>query len=184
MVGTKDHGDVAERRLRPVYDALDNLNNKQAIKLADNILKKQRDFHCAKALKALALIRSGRASDGVMLLEEIRTTEPKYDDSTLQAMSMCYKETNLAEQIVSTYEVAVQQSPKNEEFLTHFFMSCVRVEDYTKQQKAAMNLYKSFPKNPYYFWAVMTNFMQGLNTKDEKRKNMFLVLAERMVSSS
>lgn len=29
-------------------DALDNANNKQAIKLADNILKKQKDFGCAK----------------------------------------------------------------------------------------------------------------------------------------
>ena len=29
-------------------DALDNANNKQAIKLADNILKKQKDFSCAK----------------------------------------------------------------------------------------------------------------------------------------
>ena len=29
-------------------DALDNLNNKQAIKLADGILKKQKDCACAK----------------------------------------------------------------------------------------------------------------------------------------
>merc|ERR1711890_59199 len=135
MVGTKEHGDVAERRLRPVYDALDNLNNKQAIKLADNILKKQKDKHCAKALKSLALIRSGRSSEGIALLDEIRSVNVKFDDSTLQAMTMCYKETNTPDGVVSIYEVAVQQSPKNEEFLTHFFMSCVRIEDYTKQQK-------------------------------------------------
>ena len=29
-------------------DALDNLNNKQAIQRADKILKKEKDFHCAK----------------------------------------------------------------------------------------------------------------------------------------
>ena len=70
------HVDVNERRLRPVYgiisvtavakclkygepndyptvcvsfaDALDSMNNKQAIQLADKILKKQKDLHCAK----------------------------------------------------------------------------------------------------------------------------------------
>lgn len=26
--------------------------------------------------------------------------------------------------------------------------------------QAAMNLYKTFPKNPYYFWAVMSIVMQ------------------------
>ena len=29
-------------------DALDSMNNKQAIQLADKILKKQKDLHCAK----------------------------------------------------------------------------------------------------------------------------------------
>lgn len=182
MTTQKAHVDVAERRLRPVYDALDNLNNKQAIKLVDSILKKQKDLLCAKALKSLALIRAGRNSEGVALLDEIKNSKIKLDDSTLQAMTMCYKETNMPNGIVSIYEVAVQQTPKNEEFLSHFFMSCVRVEDYTKQHKAAMNLYKAYPKNPYYFWTVMSNFMQALSTKDEKKKNMFLTLAERMVS--
>lgn len=70
------HVDVNERRLRPVYgiffnlpsrdksenskkndylticvvfsDALDSMNNKQAIQLADKILKKQKDLYCAK----------------------------------------------------------------------------------------------------------------------------------------
>ena len=53
----------------------------------------------------------------------------------------------------------------------------MRVGDYTRQQKSAMNLYKSYPKNPYYFWAVMSNLMQALHTEDEKKKNMFLNLA-------
>lgn len=76
------HVDVNERRLRPVYgiffvnllssenseiskendylticvlltDALDSMNNKQAIQLADKILKKQKDLHCAKVTVTL-----------------------------------------------------------------------------------------------------------------------------------
>ena len=34
----------------------------------------------------------------------------RYDDNTLQAMTMCYKETNRPAGIVSIYEVAVQVS--------------------------------------------------------------------------
>lgn len=181
MAASKAHVDVAERRLRPVYDALDNLNNKQAIKLTDNILKKQKDFHCAKALKALALIRSGRASESHAILDNIKQTAVKLDDSTLQAMTMCYKETKNSHGVVDIYELAVKQTSNNEEFLSHLFMACVRVQEYAKQQKAAMNLYKAFPKNPYYFWAVMSCVMQAVSSKEVKKKNMFLSLAERMV---
>ena len=71
-MASRGHVGVNERRLRPVYgtvsgtflskfykrtkwlaifvssDALDSQNNKQAIQLADKILKKQKDLHCAK----------------------------------------------------------------------------------------------------------------------------------------
>lgn len=50
--------------------------------------------------------------------------------------------------------------PSNEELLTHLFMSYVRVGDYKKQHLTAMALYKLKPKNPYYFWAVMSIVMQ------------------------
>ena len=39
-------------------------------------------------------------------------------------------------------------------------MAHVRVGDYKKQQLTAMQLYKLKPKNPYYFWAVMSIVMQ------------------------
>lgn len=39
-------------------------------------------------------------------------------------------------------------------------MAYVRLSDYKKQQIAAMSLYKLKPKNPYYFWAVMSVVMQ------------------------
>ena len=45
--------------------------------------------------------------------------------------SLCFT----AEGIVQIYEKAVEQSPNNEEFLSHLFMACVRIEDYAKQQK-------------------------------------------------
>lgn len=39
-------------------------------------------------------------------------------------------------------------------------MGYVRIGDYLKQQQTAMALFKVKPKNPYYFWAVMSILMQ------------------------
>lgn len=39
-------------------------------------------------------------------------------------------------------------------------MSYVRIADHRAQQRAAMALYKLAPKNPYYFWAVMSIILQ------------------------
>lgn len=68
-------------------------NNKKAIQEADKVLKKQRDFSCAKALKAIALLRLGRVDESNELLKEIHAQHP-FDDSTLQAMVIAYKELN------------------------------------------------------------------------------------------
>ncbi|KAL9982182.1 hypothetical protein ACROYT_G010993 [Oculina patagonica] len=175
------HVDVNERRLRPVYDALDSMNNKLAIQLADKILKKQKDLHCAKALKGLALLRSGKTCDSETLMEEIMEAKPA-DDPTLQAMTICYREMQKPEMIPCIYEMALKQNPNNEELYSHLFMAYVRIGDYKKQQKAAMNLYKLFSKNPYYFWAVMSIVMQALMASDEKLgKTMLFPLAEKMV---
>ncbi|XP_053553147.1 N-alpha-acetyltransferase 25, NatB auxiliary subunit-like, partial [Bombina bombina] len=48
---------------------------------------------------------------------------------------------------------------------------------------AGMALYKIVPKNPYYFWSVMSLIMQSISAHDENlSKTMFLPLAERMVA--
>ncbi|ERE76484.1 N-alpha-acetyltransferase 25, NatB auxiliary subunit [Cricetulus griseus] len=95
-MATRGHvQDPNDRRLRPIYDYLDNGNNKMAIQQADKLLKKHKDLHCAKA---------------------------------------------------------------------------------------GMALYKIVPKNPYYFWSVMSLIMQSISARDENlSKTMFLPLAERMV---
>lgn len=47
-------------------------------------------------------------------------------------------------------------APGNEEILSQLFMAYVRVKDFQSQQVVALQLYKLKPKNPYYFWAVMS----------------------------
>ncbi|KAI0241030.1 N-alpha-acetyltransferase 25, NatB auxiliary subunit [Lamellibrachia satsuma] len=173
--------DVSERRLRPIYDCLDNGNNKKALQEADKVLKKQKNFSCAKVLKGLALLRLGRQEDCVSMIEEVHDQHPT-DEQTLQAMTICYKELNELRSIADMYENAHKVKPDNEEILSSLFMSYVRVSDYKKQQQTAMILHRLRPlKNPYYFWAIMSIVMQSHDADQKLAKTMFLPLAERMV---
>ncbi|XP_033627867.1 N-alpha-acetyltransferase 25, NatB auxiliary subunit-like isoform X2 [Asterias rubens] len=172
---------VTERRLKPIYDNLDNGNYKTAIQMADKVLKKHRVLQCAKVLKALALLRIGKRLESFALTQDVMSTKP-VDEPTLQALSICFREMQKPEQIVELYTTALKSNPNNEEFHTHLFMALVRVGDYKRQQQVAKELYKVFPKNPYYFWGVMSIILQALTATDDKlAQMMYLPLAEKMV---
>ncbi|XP_054259065.1 N-alpha-acetyltransferase 25, NatB auxiliary subunit [Macrosteles quadrilineatus] len=181
-MASKNHVDssVAERRLRPIYNWLDDGNNKKALQEAEKVLKKQPNFQCAKVLKGLALLRLGKEIECLQLLDSVRK-DFQCDDSTLQAMTICYREMNQPEMICDIYSEASKKEPKNEELLTHLFMAYVRVCNYKKQQQTAMTLYKLKLKNHYYFWAVMSIVMQAHEAGPELANSVQLPLAEKMV---
>uniref|UniRef100_A0A3B4AYB4 N(alpha)-acetyltransferase 25, NatB auxiliary subunit n=1 Tax=Periophthalmus magnuspinnatus TaxID=409849 RepID=A0A3B4AYB4_9GOBI len=83
--------DPNDRRLRPIYDYLDNGNNKMAIQQADKLLKKHKELHCAKVLKAIGLQRTGKQDEAFTLAQEVATLEPT-DDNSLQALTILYRE--------------------------------------------------------------------------------------------
>uniref|UniRef100_A0A8C9ZBL7 N-alpha-acetyltransferase 25, NatB auxiliary subunit n=1 Tax=Sander lucioperca TaxID=283035 RepID=A0A8C9ZBL7_SANLU len=173
--------DPNDRRLRPIYDYLDNGNNKMAIQQADKLLKKHKDLHCAKVLKAIGLQRTGKQDEAFTLAQEVATQEPT-DDNSLQALTILYREMHRPELVTKLYEAAVKKVPLSEEYHSHLFMAYARVGEYKKMQQAGMALYKIVPKNPYYFWSVMSLVMQAISAQDEKlAQTMFLPLAERMV---
>ncbi|XP_015610022.1 N-alpha-acetyltransferase 25, NatB auxiliary subunit isoform X2 [Cephus cinctus] len=113
-------------------------------------------------------------------MDKVRAEVP-CEDSTLQAMSICYREIHQPDKISEVYEAAAKIDPTNEELLTHLFMSYVRLGDFKKQQQTALALYKLKLKNPYYFWAVMSIVMQALKADEKLAKGIILPLAERMV---
>ena len=71
MTKNSAENSVAERRLRPIYDWLDNGNNKKALQEADKVLKKQPDFQCCRVLKCLALIRLGKEGEAETILNKV-----------------------------------------------------------------------------------------------------------------
>ncbi|XP_061658118.1 N-alpha-acetyltransferase 25, NatB auxiliary subunit [Syngnathoides biaculeatus] len=173
--------DPNDRRLRPIYDYLDNGNNKMAVQQADKLLKKHKDLHCAKVLKAIGLQRTGKQDEAFTLAQEVTSLEPT-DDNSLQALTILYREMHRPELVTKLYEAAVKKVPLSEEYHSHLFMAYARVGEYKKMQQAGMALYKIVPKNPYYFWSVMSLVMQAISAQDEKlSQTMFLPLAERMV---
>ncbi|XP_074040327.1 phagocyte signaling impaired [Leptinotarsa decemlineata] len=173
---------VVERRLRPIYDWIDSGNNKKALQECIKVLKKTPNLHCAKALQALTLHRMGKENESTVILETLTKEKPS-DDATLQAMTLCYRETQQLDKICILYEAALKIDPSNEELHTHLFMAYVRISDFKAQQQSAMALYKTKPKNPYYCWAVMSIILQatrGEGSKDPQKKKLLLCLAERM----
>ncbi|PIK53397.1 putative N-alpha-acetyltransferase 25, NatB auxiliary subunit-like [Apostichopus japonicus] len=179
-MASHNHEDaVTERRLKPIYDNLDNGNYKVAMQSADKLLKKHRDLHCAKVLKALALLRLYRVQECETLAMTVVALKPT-DEPTLQALSICFREMNKVELIVEIFSNAVKTQP-SEEYYTHLFMALVRLEDFKRQQQTAMSLYKLVPKNAFYFWGVISAVMQALNSDNSLGQKMLLPLAERMV---
>ncbi|XP_041972025.1 phagocyte signaling-impaired protein [Aricia agestis] len=175
-------GAVVERRLRPIYDWLDNGNNKKALQEAEKVLKKTPTLQAARALKALAMFRLGKAQEAYVVLDALSEEKPS-DDTTLQAMTITYRESQQLNKVCALYEAAVKVEPTSEELYSHLFMSYVRVSDYRSQQRAAMALYKFAPKNPYYFWAVMSIVLQAKTAEDATKKGILLTLAQRMVDN-
>lgn len=174
---------VVERRLRPIYDYLDTANNKKALQECDKVLKKSPNLQCAKALRAVCLLRLGKEADSVAILEGL-TLESLIDDPTILAMSICYRELQQYSKVCILYERAVKVDPNNEESHTQLFMSYVRVGNFKAQQQSALALYKHKPKNPYYCWAVMSVILQatrGPESCSPQKRLLLLSLAEKMI---
>ncbi|CAH2229462.1 jg20847 [Pararge aegeria aegeria] len=176
------NGGIVERRLRPIYDWLDNGNNKKALQEAEKVLKKSPSLQAARALKALAMFRLGKGLEAHAVLQALADEKPS-DDTTLQAMTILYRESQQFMKVCELYEAAVKAEPTSEELHSHLFMSYVRVGDYRAQQRSAMALYKIAPKNPYYFWVVMSVVLQAKTAEDSTKKGILLSLAQRMVDN-
>lgn len=172
---------VIERRLRPIYDAIDSGNVKKAVQEADKVLKKHPVTVCAKVLKALALIRSDKIADGFEIINNLDVPGAHFDDGTLQAFVHCFKEAGCPDRITTLYERAVAVSP-TEQNLTHLFMAHVRNRSFKNQQLVAMRLFKEFNNTPYFFWGVMSIVMQARNNPEMGAK-MLYPLAARMLAN-
>ncbi|KAI8384685.1 N-acetyltransferase B complex non catalytic subunit-domain-containing protein [Radiomyces spectabilis] len=169
---------ITEKKLRPLYEAIDEGQYKLALQNVNKMLKKSPDWPLLKALKAVVLVRTGKQEEAVDLCTQVKKAMP-IDDATLQAASMAYKELGQHQAVVTLYENAANQQPRNEEFANHWFMAMVRNNDYKGQQQAALKLHRTFKQNKYLFWAIMSLALQG-----QGGNSLSYTLAERMMAKA
>ncbi|KAG0380880.1 N-alpha-acetyltransferase 25, NatB auxiliary subunit [Mortierella sp. AD032] len=169
-----------EKKLRPIYDAMEVGNYKEGVQLCNKALKRQPDLHIVKALKALAFERSGKMNEALALCEEIQWAKPT-DEATLRTLSMVLRSAGKYEPMIKLYENASKVNPKNENLATQWFMSLARTLDFKGQQQVALQLHKNFKRDNYMFWAIMSITLQGQKVPEGK-PNMFYTLAERMMA--
>ncbi|KAI7864096.1 N-acetyltransferase B complex non catalytic subunit-domain-containing protein [Spinellus fusiger] len=181
---------LTEKKLRPLYEAIDDGQYKQALQHANKMLKKTPEWPLIKAgdydsltksraaLKAIVLIRTGKSEEAAELCQEVQKAIPA-DEATLQAATMALKELGDHTTIVKMYESAANAQPKNEEFANHWFMAMVRNNDHKGQQQAALKLHRAFKHDKYLFWAIMSLALQG-----QAGAGIAYTLAERMMSKA
>ena len=67
-------------------------NYKKALQDVEKVLRKNPTLQCARALKAWACIRQGKDDESCELIQALEKENPA-DITTLQVLTLCYKET-------------------------------------------------------------------------------------------
>lgn len=180
--------DQEQRKLKPIYDALDSGSYKTAIQTCNKLLKKQPQHEVIRALKALALLRANKAEEAIQLCDEILASKPT-DDTVLGIMQHVLKHLDRTPEITTMFEDAFKKQPANEELGAQTFMSHIRVGSWKNAQVIALKLFKSFKQPKYLFWSIMSAVLQaqnagGVNPGMTDNAPILLNLALRMITSS
>ncbi|CCM04607.1 uncharacterized protein FIBRA_06789 [Fibroporia radiculosa] len=173
-----------ERQIRPIYEALDNGSNKSAILACNKLLKKHPKNDLIKALKALALVRSQKVEESLVLCDEVLATRP-IDESTLSAMMHVLRSLGRHTDMVTMYEDAFKQQPGNEELGSQTFMANVRIGNWKAAQQIATKLHKQFQNEQYLYWSIMSAVLQANDpTTPANFRSVLYKLAHRLISTT
>ena len=131
-----------ERKVRPIYDALDARNPKQALKLCDGVLKKGA-VPLVSALKAVALSRMARMDEAVSLARDVGgSLAPPVNEHVLSTLNMVFKAAGMPQEMTAAYEAAFKAEPDNMELASGLFGAYMRGSDFAKAQQLSMKMHK------------------------------------------
>ncbi|KAJ3676463.1 hypothetical protein LUZ60_003875 [Juncus effusus] len=176
-------GGIPERRVRPIWDAVDSRQFKAALKLSASLLQKYPKSPYALALKALILERMGKSDEALnaclnakQLLESDKA--PFLDDLTLSTLQIVFQRLDRLDLGTSCYEQACTKYLNNLEIMMGLFNCHVREYSYVKQQQTAIKMYKAVGEERFLLWAVCSIQLQVIfSTGGEK----LLPLAEALI---
>jgi len=149
-----------QRRLNPLYEALEAGNHKQALKIATSLLVKSPEWPMAMAMRALVLMRLHRVEEGLAQCERTAASAPS-DMDVLNMLLHAYQAGGRVELAAATYEAAWAKHPTNEELGKVTFNVHVRLRNFARQQQIAMQMYKRHGGSErYLMWAVTSILLQ------------------------
>ncbi|XP_031485379.1 N-terminal acetyltransferase B complex auxiliary subunit NAA25 [Nymphaea colorata] len=158
-------GGIPERRVRPIWDAVDSRQYKNALKLATALLTKYPNSPYALALKALIVERMGKTDEALSLCRNAKDLLYKdesahIDDLTLSTLQIVLQRLDQLDLATSCYEYACQKYANNLELLMGLFKCHVREHSYVKQQQTAMKMYKLVGEERFLLWVVCSIQLQ------------------------
>ncbi|KAI3450280.1 hypothetical protein Pfo_006945 [Paulownia fortunei] len=159
-------GGIPERRVRPIWDAIDSRQFKNALKLSTTLLSKYPNSPYALALKALVLERMGKNEEALTVClnaKEILFSNDSnilIDDLTLSTLQIVFHRLDHLDMATSCYEYACGKYPNNLELMMGLFNCYVREYSFVKQQQIAIKMYKIAGEERFLLWAVCSIQLQ------------------------
>ncbi|KAL4950244.1 N-acetyltransferase B complex non catalytic subunit-domain-containing protein [Aspergillus filifer] len=182
---------VFMRRNKPIEDAIDAQNLKQALQLIEKRIKKGENTPFCQAWRANILLRhndEAHHQKGTAETLKMCKAEPAVSDlPTLEILHETLQMIGGHEDTMRTvWERAAKAQPQLRDIQLRWFDIAFEGDDWKSAQKAAMSLQNNFPKKrKYYIWAIFLSYLLAVaeGSSDMDRK-LFGTLAYRMVSKA
>ncbi|KAL7173086.1 hypothetical protein ACSBR2_032536 [Camellia fascicularis] len=160
-------GGIPERRVRPIWDAIDSRQFKNALKHSTALLAKYPNSPYALALKALILERMGKSDEALSVCvnaKDLLHTNDSIliDDLTLSTLQIVFQRLDHLDMATSCYEYACGKFPNNMELMMGLFNCYIREYSFVKQQQIAIKMYKIVGEERFLLWAVCSIQLQVL----------------------
>ncbi|KAL5709806.1 hypothetical protein ACHQM5_020449 [Ranunculus cassubicifolius] len=160
-------GGIPERRVRPIWDAVDSRQFKAALKLSTALLSKYPKSPYAIALKGLILERMGKPDEALVVClnakQRLYADDVVFiDDLTLSTLHIVFARLDRLDLATSCYEYACGKFANNVELMIGLFNCYVREYSFVKQQQTAIKMYKIVGEERFLLWAVCSIQLQVL----------------------
>ncbi|BGO97647.1 Actin cytoskeleton organization protein [Rhodotorula toruloides ATCC 204091] len=179
------------RSIGPICSALESLNYKRALLLADQVLKRSPGDASALALKALALsvsskpLPSSTQQDILKVVEAVKTVKGGAglgDADVLMILSYVLRGIDRGEMALELLTKAAQLHPDNEELALEAFTQYMRSNDCKSAQLISTKMSKRFEDDRYFWWSIMSTILQ-VRDLSHPQGELLLSLVERQLST-
>ncbi|TKY87529.1 hypothetical protein EX895_003543 [Sporisorium graminicola] len=181
---------LAERACGPIYNAIDTGNNTLAVQHADKVLQSQPDLALASALKALALMRSGKRDEAnVVCTKLVARGLRKGEENALTPLTWTLARLGRTDDEIALLEAAVKANPNDEALARQTFFALVKNKAFQKAQQLALKMHKSFTGRnraqgrfveEYFWWSILSYLLLARDPKAPGAA-LALPLSQRMI---